>query len=89
MQTKEEKFKSIKENKKGRPVSVGNVLIGGPQFTVIAGPCSIESEDQFSETAHFVKDNGAAILRGGIWKLRTQPQAFQGLPQSQERPCSR
>jgi 3-deoxy-7-phosphoheptulonate synthase len=66
-------------NKKGGPVAIGSMLIGGPQFTVIAGPCSIESEAQFAETAHFVRDQGASMLRGGIWKLRTQPQAFQGL----------
>jgi 3-deoxy-7-phosphoheptulonate synthase len=82
MQTKVENIKSNKENKKGRPVSVGSVLIGGPDFTVIAGPCSIESESQFFETANYVKDKGASILRGGIWKLRTQPLAFQGLGES-------
>lgn len=60
-------------------VQVGNVKIGGPQFTVIAGPCSIESENQFMTTALAVKNAGASILRGGIWKMRTSAQAFQGL----------
>ena len=62
-----------------KPVQVGPVKIGGPEFTVIAGPCSIESSEQFLETATAVKNSGAVLLRGGIWKLRTSPQTFQGL----------
>lgn len=61
------------------PVQIGKIKIGGPNFTVIAGPCSIESEKQFMDTAKAVKASGAAILRGGIWKLRTSSAAFQGL----------
>ena len=60
-------------------VNVGGIDIGGPNFTVIAGPCSIESYDQFLETAKGVKASGAAILRGGIWKMRTSSKSFQGL----------
>lgn len=60
-------------------VQIGNIKIGGPDFTVIAGPCSIESEQQLLSTALSVKKSGAAILRGGIWKMRTSPAAFQGL----------
>ena len=60
-------------------VQIGNVQIGGPKFTVIAGPCSIESEDQFRMTSTSVKKSGAALLRGGIWKMRTSPKSFQGL----------
>lgn len=60
-------------------VQVGNIQIGGPQFTVIAGPCSIESENQLMTTAQSVKKSGASILRGGIWKMRTSAKAFQGL----------
>jgi 3-deoxy-7-phosphoheptulonate synthase len=60
-------------------VQIGKVKIGGPNFTVIAGPCSIESEQQFSMTANAVKTSGAALLRGGIWKMRTSAAAFQGL----------
>lgn len=70
---------SFASAKKGVPVAVGPVTIGGPDFTVIAGPCSIESRAQFLETAEFVKLCGAAFLRGGIWKLRTSPESFQGL----------
>lgn len=68
-----------KMGRRTRTVKVGNVTIGGPEFTMIAGPCSIESRDQFMETAKSVKSSGAVLLRGGIWKLRTSPQAFQGL----------
>jgi 3-deoxy-7-phosphoheptulonate synthase len=60
-------------------VRIGDAVIGGPEFTVIAGPCSIESRAQFLETAQAVKSAGASLLRGGIWKLRTNPTAFQGL----------
>ena len=62
-------------------VEIGKIQIGGPRFTVIAGPCSIESEPQFGSTAHSVKTSGASILRGGIWKMRTSQKAFQGLGQ--------
>lgn len=60
-------------------VEVAGLPIGNGDFTVIAGPCSVESEDQFTETANAVKEGGAALLRGGIWKMRTNPKAFQGL----------
>ncbi|WP_413292512.1 3-deoxy-7-phosphoheptulonate synthase [Bdellovibrio sp. HCB185ZH] len=63
-------------------VNVGGFNIGGPEFTVIAGPCSIESHAQFLETASGVKASGAHLLRGGIWKMRTSPTAFQGLGNS-------
>lgn len=62
-------------------VEIGNIQVGGPRFTVIAGPCSIESETQFQTTAQSVKNAGASILRGGIWKMRTSQKAFQGLGQ--------
>lgn len=63
-------------------VNVGGFEIGGPRFTVIAGPCSIESYEQFMETAKGVKASGAHILRGGIWKMRTSSKTFQGLGSS-------
>ena len=65
-----------------RTVKVGNVLIGGPKFTVIAGPCSIENRDHFYETSMAVKNAGASLVRAGIWKLRTSADAFQGLGSS-------
>lgn len=57
----------------------GTVDVGGNDFSVIAGPCSIESKSQFLETANAVKAEGACILRGGIWKMRTSSKTFQGL----------
>lgn len=60
-------------------VNVNGVKIGGDNFTVIAGPCSIENQNQFLTTAEGVKASGAVLLRGGIWKLRTSPSTFQGL----------
>ncbi len=61
------------------PVKVGNVIIGDGRFVVIAGPCSIESQEHFLDVAHFVGKHGAAVLRGGIFKLRTNPASFQGV----------
>lgn len=53
--------------------------IGGGNFQVIAGPCSIETKDQITEVAEYVKQSGAHFLRGGAFKPRTSPYAFQGL----------
>lgn len=60
-------------------VQVGDVRIGGGHFAMIAGPCSVESIDQIIEVATAVKNSGADILRGGAYKPRTSPYAFQGL----------
>lgn len=60
-------------------VSIGNTRIGGGHFAMIAGPCSVESEDQIIAVAQAVKAAGADILRGGAFKPRTSPYAFQGL----------
>lgn len=60
-------------------VMVGNVAIGNGHFVVMAGPCSVESEEQIMETAKSVKASGAHILRGGVFKPRTSPYSFQGL----------
>ena len=60
-------------------ISVGEAKIGGGNFAMIAGPCSVESEEQIIEVAKAVKEGGANILRGGAFKPRTSPYAFQGL----------
>ena len=60
-------------------VEVGDARIGGGYFAVIAGPCSVESEEQIVEVARAVKDAGATMLRGGAFKPRTSPYAFQGM----------
>ncbi|HUP65482.1 MAG TPA: 3-deoxy-7-phosphoheptulonate synthase [Thermoanaerobaculia bacterium] len=65
-----------------RAVPVGPIAIGDGGFVVLAGPCSIESLSQFESIAGFVREQGAAMLRGGIFKLRTRPASFQGLGES-------
>ena len=60
-------------------VQIGDVRIGGGYFAMIAGPCSVESEEQIISVAHSVKESGAHILRGGAFKPRTSPYAFQGM----------
>lgn len=60
-------------------VEAGGVKIGGGYFCMIAGPCSVESEEQIIEVASAVKESGANILRGGAFKPRTSPYAFQGM----------
>ncbi len=60
-------------------VQVGDLRIGSGTFTVIAGPCSVESEEQMATVAASVKASGAAFLRGGAFKPRTSPYSFQGL----------
>src|SRR5438445_11108376 len=57
----------------------GGVAVGGTDVVAIAGPCSVESERQILEAARQVREAGAVILRGGAWKPRTSPYAFQGL----------
>ena len=72
-----------KANRKFHPedtvVTVGNAKIGGGNFSVIAGPCSVESEEQICAVAEDVKRSGAAMLRGGAFKPRTSPYSFQGM----------
>ena len=76
-----EPYKQV--NRKFHPldsvIGIGNAKIGGGSFAMIAGPCSVESEEQIVEVARAVKAAGATILRGGAYKPRTSPYAFQGL----------
>jgi len=60
-------------------VPIGPYRLGGPGLVVIAGPCAVESEEQLIRIAHAVKKAGAQLLRGGAYKPRTSPYAFQGL----------
>jgi 3-deoxy-7-phosphoheptulonate synthase len=60
-------------------VRVGNDTIGGNELAIIAGPCAIESHDQAFAVAEAVQKSGARFFRGGVWKPRTSPYAFQGL----------
>ncbi len=72
-----------KANRKFHPedsvIDCGSVKIGGGHFAIMAGPCSVESEEQITLVANEVKKAGAAILRGGAFKPRTSPYDFQGL----------
>lgn len=63
----------------GRIVNVGDVKIGANQITMMAGPCAVESEGQIFAAAHAIKATGSQFLRGGAYKPRTSPYAFQGL----------
>jgi 3-deoxy-7-phosphoheptulonate synthase len=69
--------------KHGQPsiLEIGGRKLGGPHFALIAGPCTVESRDQTLVTARIVRDAGATMFRGGAYKPRTSPYAFQGLGQ--------
>ena len=77
----QEPFKNA--NRKFHPqdtvIEVGGVKLGGGNFQFIAGPCSVETEEQICYVAQAVKEAGAGILRGGAFKPRTSPYSFQGL----------
>ena len=60
-------------------VKIGSTVVGGSKLSVMAGPCSVESEAQIEEVAKAVKEAGATVLRGGAFKPRTSPYSFQGL----------
>ncbi len=74
-------FKLVSRESKGENslVRVKNVVIGGDDVTVIAGPCAVESREQLLTTARRVRQAGAGVLRGGTFKPRTSPYSFQGL----------
>jgi 3-deoxy-7-phosphoheptulonate synthase len=72
-------MKAHRNGERDTSVMVGNVLIGAGAFTVIAGPCAVESEAQIMAAAEFIAEGGAAMLRGGAFKIRRSPYDFQGL----------
>src|SRR2546427_1641752 len=75
-------YKQVSREWKNEPTVVrlaGGVAVGGTEGVAIAGPCSVETERQIVEAARQVREAGAVILRGGAWKPRTSPYAFQGL----------
>ncbi len=76
---KRHKLTSREANPENSTVKVRDVVIGGPELIVMAGPCSVESESQLMTTAHAIAKSGARILRGGAFKPRTSPYEFQGL----------
>lgn len=73
------KLASLEFKKAASLVDVNGVVFGGPKMVVVAGPCAVENEAQMMQTATAVKKAGAAMLRGGAFKPRTSPYAFQGL----------
>ncbi|MSU60869.1 MAG: 3-deoxy-7-phosphoheptulonate synthase [Pedosphaera sp.] len=73
------KLVSREAHKANSTINVRGNIVGGKKFQVMAGPCSVESEQQLLKTAHAVKKAGATILRGGAFKPRTSPYEFQGL----------
>ncbi|MBS1717451.1 MAG: 3-deoxy-7-phosphoheptulonate synthase [Armatimonadetes bacterium] len=73
------KLASLEFQRARTTVNVKGVSIGGDSFTVMAGPCSIESYEQLARTAEIVQKAGATVLRGGAFKPRTSPYSFQGL----------
>lgn len=73
------KLASLESRKSRTVVNAGGVEIGGGNLVLMAGPCSVESEEQLMSTARAVKAAGATILRGGAYKPRTSPYEFQGL----------
>ena len=66
-------------NQPATAIQVGEELVGGTAFTVIAGPCSVEGREMLLRTASGVRASGARLLRGGAFKPRTSPYAFRGL----------
>ena len=73
------KFASRSWKKESTVLDVNGVAIGGEEVVVMAGPCSVEDEDQMERTAAHVAEQGATFLRGGAFKPRTSPYSFQGL----------
>jgi 3-deoxy-7-phosphoheptulonate synthase len=73
------KFASRSWKKENTVIDVGAVQVGGKEIVVMAGPCSVEDEDQMERTAAHVAGQGATFLRGGAFKPRTSPYSFQGL----------
>lgn len=77
--TESYKLVNRKFNAKKTVVNIKGIQIGGDQFTLVAGPCAIESEEQIFQTAASLKESGVKILRGGAFKPRTSPYSFQGM----------
>src|SRR3984893_17696522 len=73
------KFVSKEFRRERTEIKVRGTIIGGDEFVVMAGPCSVESEKQILESAEIVAKHGAKLLRGGAFKPRTSPYDFQGL----------
>lgn len=73
------KIASLETKSEPTVVRAGSLTVGGGHLGVIAGPCSVENEEQIVSSAHAIKKSGATALRGGAFKPRTSPYSFQGL----------
>ena len=73
------KLASRAQHREASIFDIDGAKIGGGHFSLIAGPCTVESREQLLTTAEIVRDAGANMLRGGAYKPRTSPYAFQGL----------
>src|SRR5690349_5182184 len=73
------KLVSAQNHARRTTIQVGGVPVGPDTFTLIAGPCAVETADQTLESARMAQQAGATLLRGGAFKPRTSPYAFQGL----------
>jgi 3-deoxy-7-phosphoheptulonate synthase len=74
-------YKLVSYEFRGTPskVKIGDVVVGSKEVVIMAGPCSVENEDQITTIANSIRKAGARILRGGAFKPRTSPYSFQGL----------
>lgn len=77
----EYKLASRQKQQEDTIIRIGESVFGGDHFTIIAGPCAVESETQIDETAAFLAQAGIRMMRGGAYKPRTSPYSFQGLGQ--------
>ena len=73
------KFASRAWKKENTTIDIGGVIVGGSEIIMMAGPCSVESEEQMEASAALVVAHGATFLRGGAFKPRSSPYSFQGL----------
>ena len=76
--TKQYKIVSRESHKADSIIDIGGVQLGGNQIQVIAGPCSVETQEQMDLSAQYVHEAGCRLMRGGAFKPRTSPYAFQG-----------
>ena len=72
-------YRVSRRHQESTAIEIGDIRVADGEFVIIAGPCSVESREQILETALWVSTHGAALLRGGAFKPRTGPYAFQGL----------
>ena len=72
-------YKLARRQNQNRVIDIDGVKIGGQEFVVIAGPCAVENKKQYLTVARKVKELGAKILRGSVFKPRTSPYDFRGL----------